>query len=272
MYSILSLTLFGHAAASMSRSTAYCHEDNPFPANCWNGRPDVKYLPECTVSTGSAACRCPRQGDSNYLTARCDLQEGSDTNPLPSMCRSLLIYNASTFEKNLVCQDMVAVDGFPTRPASSRRRGEASYSNRRRRWFGGAWCDHGYTYGFDDDECVAIERYVGESCWDGWSSGECQNGDLDNYDTKRLSCVDLSELESATAEELADTSEAKGTANAKCVPSIHVYGGPRPQTTCAGDWWLGGFTCGAKHCNGHAGVWSTGDGKTRCDWHTKNDW
>mmetsp|Transcript_157699 Transcript_157699/g.290527 ORF Transcript_157699/g.290527 Transcript_157699/m.290527 type:complete len:271 (+) Transcript_157699:74-886(+) len=270
MYSVLALTLLGHAAASMSRSTAYCHEDNPFPANCWNGRPDVEYLPECTVSTGSAACRCPRQGDSNYLTARCDLQEGSDTNPLPSMCRSLLIYNASTFEKTLVCQDMVAVDGFPTRPASSRRRGEASYSNRRRHWLKGAWCDEGYTYGFNKDECVARERYAGESCWNGWSSGECQNGGLDKYDTRRLSCVDLSDLEGATPPELADPRKAKGTANAKCVPSIHVYGGPRPQTTCAGFRW--GVTCAAKHCNGHAGVRSTGDGKTRCDWHTKNDW
>lgn len=272
--SVIALILSGPVAAGMSRSTSYCHQDKQFPGpgpDCWLAQGDVVNLPACTTSSGASSCRCPKVGEANYLTARCDVQDGSDGDPTPSYCTDLMIYNSSTGEKTMVCQEMVAESAFPTRPSASRRRGEASYSNRRRRWYGGSWCDSGYVEGFDKNECVAKERYVGESCWDGWVSGECQNGDLETYDTKRLSCVDLSELESATADQLADTNAAKGTTNAKCVPSMHVYGGPRPQATCAGDWWFF-FACGAKQCNGHLAVWSTGDGNKYCDWHTTNDW
>lgn len=272
MRAALALVLVGEVAADMSRSTEYCHEANPFPPDCWMGRDDVANLHMCTIHSGSEVCKCPSPSDSSYITSRCDLQDGSDTDPTPSYCTSLLIYNSSTGQQTLVCKDMVTVHGFPTRPSDYRRRGGASYENRRRRWFGGSWCDSGYTTGFDNNECIAKERFVGESCWDGWSSGGCQNEDLETYDTKRLSCVDVAELESATASELADTSAGKGTTDAKCVPSIHIYGGPRPQCTCAGDWWAFGFVCGANQCNGHAGVWSTGDGNKRCDWHTTNDW
>jgi len=270
--SVIALVLSGPVAAGMSRGTTYCHQDQPLPSDCWVAHGDVVNLPACTASSGASTCKCPKAGEPTYLTERCDVQDGSDVDPTPSYCTSLMVYNSSAGEKTMVCQDMVTVSDFPTRPTDSRRRGAASYENRRRRWHGGSWCDSGYVEGFDDNECLAKERYAGESCWDGWASGECQNGNLDAYDTKRLSCVDLPELESATAEELADTNAAKGTTNAKCVPSVHVYGGPRPQATCAGDWWFLGFTCGAHQCNGHAAVWSTGDGNKRCDWHTTNDW
>jgi len=263
---------FGRTAATMSRGTTFCHESDPFPASCWDQYNDVDSLPPCEVDMGVMPCKCPKQGDGTYLTARCDLQIGSATNPTPSYCKSLKTFNATTSQDKVVCEETYQVQTFPTRPVDSRRRGEASYmmSRRRRRWFG-QWCDSGYTTGFTEDECVAKERYVGESCWDGWSSGACQQNGAQAYDETRLTCVDLVELESAAQTELHDPNARKGTASAKCVPGVHVYGGPRPQCTCSWDWY-GFVACGASQCNGHACVLSTGDGNKYCDWSTTNDW
>lgn len=221
---------------------------------------------------------CPVEGDDNFLTRRCDLADESYDEA--SYCEDLTIYNSSSGTLEFTCSDMVPLEQplhGAKRPASS---DAESYTLRRRRrwWF--EVCKWGYVRGDNENECLAKERWLGESCWDGWfGSGECQNDGVDTYNFAKLACVDLAELEGASEEELQNPEVGKGTGSPRCVPGAHVYGSRRPQCTCAGDWWigipfLGAFACGANQCNGHVCGPTSLDvqGPKYCDFTSGNDW
>lgn len=284
---VVGLLLCGTAAGQMQRSSTFCKEDDDAPllfpdgsdnpmANCYpTFQSEKSGLPPCTTSSGTTRCLCPAVGENVFLTERCDLADSSYS--ATSYCQDLGVYESSDGTKEFTCSDMVDVQESvdrAKRPSNSRRRGAASYDNgRRRRWWFHS-CDSGYTDGFTANECVAKERYAGESCWDGWSSGECQNEGAGTYDFDKLSCVDLPELEAASEADLQDPDAKTGTTHATCVPGVHVYGCRRPQCTCAGDWWFFGWACGANQCNGHVCGPSSLDlnGPKYCDFTSNNDW
>merc|ERR1712187_94148 len=100
-----------------------------------------------------------------------------------------------------------------------------------------------------DGKCQRGDRYLGESCWNGWfGAGTCA-GSSSSYGEYSTSCY-----------------------QSKCVP--YAFAREREECQCAWIGWNLLFACTAKNdvCGGHACVWNTGDGKEYCDYATGQDW
>lgn len=101
-------------------------------------------------------------------------------------------------------------------------------------------------YTWRDGKCLRRKRYVGEQCWDGWWSGDCESETSDlNY---KVSCI-----------------------RGKCTPYSSQI--EREQCTCSTGLpiyvicWASDGTCG-----GHACVLNTGNGNHYCDYGTDQGW
>jgi hypothetical protein len=110
------------------------------------------------------------------------------------------------------------------------------------------------SYTWRDGKCQRRNRFLGESCWDGWwnpfigASGTCAGSDT-SYDEYSTSCY-----------------------NSVCIP--YAAAQEREECTCATLGWNFLVVCSAAggQCDGHACVLSTGDGKKYCDYASSQDW
>jgi len=254
------LALAGAASGgAYSTTSTYCYDNDPFPEDCWAGKPTT--AEPCTAASGTATCRCADEGDSANVGCNIGLTGGAT-----GRCAELMVYvggeqaelsdvgvgvratSKETFCKSMVLNDqwhelgLVATDDNPERADKV--------------WYGWWWygCPRGYTedswWGpFSDGPCYRKERLLGEQCWQAWGiTGTCRGSDT-SYEEYSTSCYQGTCVPYAEA-----------TARASCECS---WVGPNLFVVCS---------AADQACDGHACVLNSGDGNHYCDYATSQDW
>lgn len=220
-------------------SSQYCYQvwARDDPRFCWDKKPTTRT--GCTASSGKTTCLCP---EASGLACGIPLAAS-----VTGKCVDRTLYvdaSSTSASAEVYCSNMRKdeqwsdLDLLPTDPESN------DYS-----W---VWCVY-YSYTWHEGKCYRPTRYLGESCWDGYSStGSC------------ASSTKLPKLPAVPAD------YKTSCYNSICVPT-YITSGDSTRCTCA---YVGVPTvpCTAANnkCGGHPCV-SIGvsNSNRRCDWAGK---